>query len=86
MPNDFLAKKEQLFFYEDLLPIAASIKKGLPVLKSNIVICPIVFSKKIEKKIFDPENMKKTPSKVAHNRPRPFSFTVQPTPQPIAQN
>ena len=77
MPNDFLAKKEQLFFYEDLLPIAASIKKGLPVLKSNIVICPIVFSKKIEKKNFDPENMKKTPSKVAHNR-RPIFFMYWP--------
>ena len=27
-----------------------------------------VFSKKLKKKIFDPENMKKLPSKVAHNR------------------
>ena len=33
-----------------------------------------IFKKKIKKKIV-PENMKKTPSKVAHNRPRPF-FSV----------
>ena len=32
----------------------------------------IVFSKKKKKKNFDPENMKKTPSKVAHNRPQLF--------------
>ena len=43
VPNDFLAKKEQLFFYEDLLPIAASIKKGLPVLRSTIVLGPKIF-------------------------------------------
>ena len=30
--------------------------------------------------------MKKMPSKVAHNHPRPFYFTVQPRPQPTAQN
>ena len=33
-----------------------------------------------------PQNMKKLPSKVAHNRPRLFYFTVQPRPQPTAQN
>ena len=33
-----------------------------------------VFKKKI-KKIFDPENMKKPPSKVAHNRPQ-IGFSV----------
>ena len=37
----------------------------------------IVFSKK-KKKIFDPENLKKTPSTVAHNRPPTF-FLVLPT-------
>ena len=35
---------------------------------------------------FDPQNMKKPPSKVAHNRPKPFYFTVQSRPQPTAQN
>ena len=30
--------------------------------------------------------MKKRVSKVAHNPPRPFYFTVQPRPQPTAQN
>ena len=29
---------------------------------------------------FDPEKVKKRASKVAHNRPRPFYFTVQPSP------
>ena len=42
--------------------------------------------KKKNKKNFDPKNIKKTPSKVAHNRPRPFYFTVQPRPQPTAHN
>ena len=35
----------------------------------------IVFSKKFKKKI-DPENMKKPPSKVAHNRPQTFFFST----------
>ena len=35
--NDFLAKKKQLSFYEGLRPIAASIKEGLPVLRSTVV-------------------------------------------------
>ena len=42
--------------------------------------------KKILKYFFDPEKVKKRASKVAHNRPRPFYFTVQPRPQPTAQN
>ena len=29
---------------------------------------------------FDPEKVKKRASKVAHNRPKPFYFTVQPRP------
>ena len=32
--------------------------------------------------MFDPEKVKKRASKVAHIRPRPFYFTVQPRPQP----
>ena len=46
----------------------------------------IVFSKKIKKNFFDPEKVKKWASKIAHNRPRPFYPTVQPRPQPTAQN
>ena len=35
------AKQEQLFFYEGLRPIAASIKEGPPVLRLTIVFeCP----------------------------------------------
>ena len=37
------------------------------------------FQKKI-KKNFDPEKVKKQASKVAHNRPKPSYFTVQPRP------
>ena len=44
VPNDLLAKKEQLFFYEGLQPIAASIKEGLPVLRSAIVLVQSVVS------------------------------------------
>ena len=35
-----------------------------------------MFSKKILKNFFDPEKVKKRASKVAHNWPRPFYFTV----------
>ena len=35
---------------------------------------------------FYPEKAKKRPSKVAHNRPRPFFATVKLRPQPTAQN
>ena len=36
--------------------------------------------KKILKFFFNPEEVKKQSKKVAHNRPRPFYFTVQPRP------
>ena len=36
-----------------------------------------VFKKNL-KYFFDPKKVKKRASKVAHNRPRPFYFTVQP--------
>ena len=39
VPSDFLGKKKQLSFYEGLRPIAASIKEGLLLLRSTIVIC-----------------------------------------------
>ena len=35
---------------------------------------------------FSVDAVKKRTSKVAHNCPRPFYFTVQPRPQPTAQN
>ena len=38
VPSDFLAKKKQLSFYEGLLPIASSIKVGLLLLRSTIVL------------------------------------------------
>ena len=38
VPSEFLAKKKQLSFYEGLRPIAASIKEGLLLLRSTIVI------------------------------------------------
>ena len=43
------------------------------------------FKKKLNS-FFDHEKVKKRASKDAHNRPRPFYFTVQPRPQPTAQN
>ena len=40
----------------------------------------MIFSKKKLNFFFDPEKVKKRASKVAHNRPRPLYFTVQPRP------
>ena len=42
--------------------------------------------KKNSKTFFYPEKVKKRASKVAHNQPRSFHFTVQPRPQATAQN
>ena len=38
VPSDFLAKKKQLSLNEGLQPIAASIKEGLLLLRSTIVV------------------------------------------------
>ena len=38
VPSDFLAKKKQLIFYDGLWPIAASIKEGILLLRSTIVV------------------------------------------------
>ena len=38
VPSNFLAKKRQLSFYEGLRRIAASIKEGLLLLSSTIVV------------------------------------------------
>ena len=58
-------KKFQNFFYKIVMQLFSA--------------DAIMFSKKIKKKIFDPKKVKKRASKVAHNRPRPFYFTVQPS-------
>ena len=38
VPSDFLAKKKQLLLNEGLQPIAASIKEGILLLRSTIVV------------------------------------------------
>ena len=38
VPSDFLAKKKQLLSFEGLRPITASIKEGLLLLRSTIVL------------------------------------------------
>ena len=38
VPSNFLTNKKQFSFYESLRPIAASIKKGLKLLRSTIVL------------------------------------------------
>ena len=63
-------------------------KKKIPPPKKNFL--PLFYAtfqcgrygvfKKILTFFFDPEKVKKWASKVAHNRPRPFYFTVQPRP------
>ena len=45
----------------------------MQLFSADAICC--VFKKKI-KFFFEPQNMKKLPSKVAYNRPRPFYFTV----------
>ena len=64
-------------------------KKNLPPQK-NFFFLPFFYAtfqcgrygvfKKNLKYFFDPEKVKKRASKVAHNRPRPSYFTVQPRP------
>ena len=44
-----------------------------------------MFSKEKNEKVKKMQS-EKLPSKVAHNQPRPFFPTVQPRPQPTAQN
>ena len=56
-------------------------KKNLPLFYATFQCGRYdIFKKKFKKK-FDPEKVKKRASKVAHNRPRPFYFTVQPRPK-----
>jgi hypothetical protein len=50
----------------------------------NFLVRTIVFSKIFKNNNFDPENMKKPPSKVTHNRPLTFFFNTGPAAQ-IAQ-
>ena len=63
------SKKENIFFYLFSMQLFSA--------------DTMVFSKKNLKYFFDSEKVKKQASKVAHNRPRPFYFTVQTNgPQP----
>ena len=56
-------------------------KKGIGPIMSNCFGRFFIFScANFFKFLFDPEKVKKLASKVAHNRPRPFYFTVQPRP------
>ena len=47
---------------------------------------PKIFWKTFSNHFFVHRNFKKWASKVAHNRHRPFYFTVQPRPQPTVHN
>ena len=58
----------------------------LPLFYATFQCGPYGVFKTIKKKFFDPKKVKKQASKVAHNQPNPFFFTVQPRPQPTAQN
>ena len=49
------------------------------------VYATVFFLKKLTY-FFDPKEVKKQASKIAHNRPRPLHFTVHPRPQPTAKN
>ena len=55
-------------------------KKNLPLFYATFQCGRYDIFKKKFKFFFDPEKVKKRASKVAHNRPRPFYFTVQPRP------
>ena len=55
-------------------------KKNLPFFYATFQCGRYGVFKKIKKNFFDPEKVKKRASKVAHNRPRPFYFTIQPRP------
>jgi hypothetical protein len=71
---------------------AAYIKKRLKREKKiNFILCnfsvrTLQCKKNFKKYFFAHEKLKKPPKKVAHNRPKPFYFTVQPRTQPTAQN
>jgi hypothetical protein len=52
----------------------------------NFSVPTLKYFQKKFKLFFCPGNFKIRASKVAHNRPRPFYFTVQPRPQPTAHN
>ena len=72
LKKKILPKKNNFFFY---LFFYATFQCGR---------CSVF--KKVLKGFFDPQKVKKRASKVAHNQPRPFFPTVQPRPQPTAQN
>ena len=57
----------------------------LTFFQCNFSVRTLQCFQKTFKNFFDPEKVKKLASKVAHNQPNLF-FTVQPRPQPTAQN
>ena len=65
-----------------------SVMKRNPALHQHALAVPALMpadrplhgGRNLKKKIFDPKKVKKRAKKVAHNRPRPFYFTVQPRP------
>ena len=52
----------------------------------NYSVQTLKYFQKIDLKFFVQKYFKKWASKVAHNRTKPFYFTVQPRPHPTAQN
>ena len=70
--------------YEQLLRPVFSLFWGQKIFfwKHHSVRTEKLHWKKVKKNIFNPDKVKKRASKVAHNLPRPFYFTVQPRPQP----
>ena len=76
--TQILALKKMVFLKKKILP-----KKKyffLPFFYATFQCGRYGVFKKILKFFFDPEKVKKQAKKVAHNRPRPFYFTVQPRP------
>ena len=61
----------------------------LPHLENRCLVptfMAIAFSKQLRNFFLTPKTWKKLPSKVAHNQPTPFYFTVHPRPQLTTQN
>ena len=80
----FLALKKTGFYEKKFFP-----KKNfifLPFFNATFQWGRYNVLKKILKGFFDPEKVKKLALKLAHNWPRTFFPTVQPRPQPTAQN
>ena len=80
----FLALKKMIFPKKKKIPSKKYIFK--PFFNATFQCGRYGIFEKNFKYFFDHEKVKNRASKVAHNRPRPFFPTVQPRPQPTAQN